>query len=118
MLIDRYRQPFQVLQTSIDRLTQLIDTGELTAAEVEGAQQIFQQQVLPLDLEDLEPTIASRIQSIQTEISKQFRLLSTDVVFLKAARQSATAMQRQGQIRERLGMLRGYCGVVLGDGGE
>ncbi|WP_088890855.1 heterocyst frequency control protein PatD [Leptolyngbya ohadii] len=118
MLTDRYRQPFQVLQASIDRLTQLIGTGELTVAEVEAAQQVFQEQVLPLDLEDLEPTIASRLQAIQTEISKQFRLLSTDVVFLKAARQSATATQRQGQIRERLGLLSGYCGVVLGREGE
>ena len=114
MLTEQYRQPFLALQASIDRLIDLINEGELTTAKVEAAQQIFHQQILPLDLDALNPPIATKLQSIQTEIAKQFRLLSTDVLFLKAARQPSTASQRQKQIGDRLTLLRQYCEVVLG----
>lgn len=118
MLTEPCCQSFRALQSAIDRLSQLLAAGKLTAAEIEAAQQVFQTQIMPLELEKLDPTIAAKLQSIQTEISKQFRLLATDVVFLKAARQSSTAVQRQGQIRDRLSMLQQYCEVVLESGEE
>lgn len=114
MLPESYRSPLLALEKAIDRLTRLMSEGKLTLTEVEAAQQIFQEQVLPLELDDLDPTIAAKLQSIQTEIAKQFRLLSTDVLFLKAARQATTASQRQQQIGDRLRLLRQYCEVMLG----
>lgn len=116
MLTAPYRQAFLALHQAIDRLTQLIDEGGLTSATLEAAQQVFQTQVLTLNLDDLDSTIAAKLQSIQTEIAKQFRLLSADVVFLQAARQSATATQRKAQIRDRLTLLRQYCEGMLGMG--
>jgi hypothetical protein len=118
MLTEQYRQAFLALQESIDRLTLSIAADGLTAGELEAAQHIFQEQILPLDLDALDPSIAAKLQSLQTEMSKQFRLLSTEIVFLKAARQSATSSQRQKQIHDRLMLLKQYCEVVLGQSAQ
>lgn len=77
------------------------------------AQQLFQQQIMSLDTDDLTPAEAARLQSYLTEINKQMRLLGTDVTFWQAARSSATVQQRQAQIGSRLETLIDYCQAVL-----
>jgi hypothetical protein len=63
--------------------------------------------------------IASQILSINTEISKQLRLLDVDILFFKAAKQPATIAQRLDVLTNRLGTLIQYCQAIiqLYDGG-
>ncbi len=80
-----------------------------------AAQTYFREQILSLDPETLESADAARIYSFQVEINKQLRLLSTDLMFLQAARLSTTQRQRQQTIGERLTLLLRYCEGILGE---
>ncbi|HEY9907566.1 MAG TPA: heterocyst frequency control protein PatD [Thermosynechococcaceae cyanobacterium] len=82
-------------------------------SQANQVQTMFHQQILPLRLDELEPSIAHHVQSYQVEINKQLRLLSTDLNFLQAARQPATLKQRQQQVDDRLATLLRYCGAVM-----
>lgn len=81
--------------------------------EFESLQQWFQAHLIPLDAEDLEPNIAPRWQSVQTEIKREFRLLTTDIIFLASSRQAATQTKRLQTVGDRLQRLRDYCQVIL-----
>lgn len=76
-------------------------------------QHFFQSQVANLNPDLLSPEVRSRVGSYQTEVNKQLRLLGTDLMFLKSARQASTAEQRRTQIRDRLETLIGYCKALL-----
>ncbi|MFQ3627818.1 MAG: heterocyst frequency control protein PatD, partial [Cyanobacteriota bacterium] len=69
----------------------------------------FQQQVVTLDLSGLEGAIAAQIASLHTEMAKQLRLLSMDLMFLQTARQPETVRQRTEQMGDRLRLLMRYC---------
>jgi hypothetical protein len=120
MLPAPYPQAYNAFQRSLQQLQQAaetVDRPQLQAA-FQTAQQIFQQQIIPLEAISLEteaivPTTAVRIRSIQVEINKQLRLLATDLLFLQAARLSATASQRQQQICDRIELLLRYCEAVI-----
>ncbi len=75
----------------------------------------FKQNISDLSQEDLDRLIAPRWQSLQTEIKREFKLLSTDMLFLSAARQKATQVQRIKSISDRLAKLIGYCKIMLND---
>ena len=75
----------------------------------------FKQNISDLSQEDLDRLIAPRWQSLQTEIKREFKLLSTDMLFLSAARQKATQVQRIKSISDRLAKLIGYCQIMLND---
>lgn len=85
-------------------------------AALKHLQQQFQSDILTLDLSQLDGATAHQVQAFQIEMDKQVRLLGVDALFLQAARQSATAAQRQQQMRDRLAMLIRYCDGVLGEG--
>jgi hypothetical protein len=53
------------------------------------------------------------LQSYQTEISKQLRLLEIDVIFLQGARQASTARHRLDAIGDRLRTLIEYSNAIL-----
>jgi hypothetical protein len=78
-------------------------------------QQMFQLRIMSTDLEQLDPAVVSQVQSYQTEINKQMRLLGMDVMFLQAARQPTTAYQRQAQMSDRIATLIRYCDALLGE---
>ncbi len=80
---------------------------------LQKAQTIFQTNVLSLNYEELTPDLHYQVQSCQTEMHKQLRLLAMDVLFLQSARQVATVQQRQQQIGDRLLTLINYCDVLL-----
>lgn len=86
--------------------------GAVTEAVAAMTQQ-FQQGVLKLNAVAMDEAIALRIQSIQTEISKQLRLLSMDTMFLKTARQPETSQQRRQQMADRIDLLLRYCEAIL-----
>jgi hypothetical protein len=66
-----------------------------------------------LDWEQLDPQQVARVQSYQTEINRQFRLLGMDLMFLRAARQSATETQRRQQVSDRIDSLMQYCEALI-----
>lgn len=115
MLPNIYYQFYQEFAQLLEQLQ--TDTLELDAPGLRQSfwrtQQFFQQQILNLDSDTLEPAIESKIRSYQTEISKQLQLLSMDVTFLQAARQPATAEARKTQLLQRLQTLTRYCSAVL-----
>ncbi len=94
-----------------------IVSGTTSADALMGAvaamTQPFQQQILALPWAEMDEAIALRLQSIQTEISKQLRLLAMDTMFLKTARQPETSQQRRQQIGDRLDLLLRYCEAIL-----
>lgn len=75
----------------------------------------FQQQVMAVDLGGLEGAIAAQIAALHTEMAKQLRLLSMDILFLQTARQPETVQQRTEQMGDRLRLLMRYCDAVLGE---
>lgn len=76
-------------------------------------EQWFTQNIASLDQEELEQVIASRWQSVQTEIKREFKLLTTDILFLASARQNATRIKRIGNISDRLNKLLGYVRIMV-----
>ncbi|WP_019507595.1 heterocyst frequency control protein PatD [Pleurocapsa sp. PCC 7319] len=77
----------------------------------------FDKNVTDLDEQELEKAIASRWQSVQTEIKREFKLLTTDILFLKSARQQSTQTKRIQSISDRVTKLIGYCQVMLANSG-
>ena len=72
----------------------------------------FEQQIAGIDVGEIPEAIASRWQSVQTEIKREFKLLSTDVLFLSSARQITTQNKRVKSISDRLTKLIGYCQII------
>jgi hypothetical protein len=105
------REKYQELITLLEQLRRQVTTNQVNAVELRKAvsslQQLFQQQIVPLADEN------SRIQSYQTEISKQLRLLEIDVMFFLGSRQASTAQGRLQTIGDRLATLIQYCEAIL-----
>lgn len=113
---NRY-QRYQELQQALEQLQKTaardnLDRAVLTA-EYTKVQQFFANQIMKADSGELEPSETPPEQSYLTEIHKQLRLLGTDVTFLQASRQPATATARQTATIARLKTLIGYCCVLL-----
>lgn len=111
------RQRYQELQQALEQLqtTAAQDNLDRTvlAAEYKKVQQFFGNQIMRADSSELEPSETPPEQSYLTEIHKQLRLLGTDITFLQASRQPATATARQTAAHARLNTLIGYCGALL-----
>lgn len=109
----RYQEFVEVLT----RLQQSLVAPQLDAKQVRetflAAQQFFQQQILPLDTNDLEPSLQPKVRSLQTEMSKQLQLVGMDLMYLQAARQQKTAIARIQQISNRLRTIISYCNTLL-----
>ena len=73
----------------------------------------FENNIARLDREAVDRAIASRWQSVQTEIRREFKLLSTDILFFSSARQKSTQTKRVKSIKERIAKLIGYCQILL-----
>ncbi|MEB3294560.1 MAG: heterocyst frequency control protein PatD [Synechococcales bacterium] len=76
-------------------------------------QKVFQTQILAQDWQELENQTWQFINSVNVEISKQLRLLKTDLIFLATARQTETLQKRRSQICDRLRLLAQYCQAIL-----
>jgi hypothetical protein len=91
--------------------------------EFQGLLEWFEQNVAQLSSQDLAPAIpqgrrsliASRWQAVQTEILREFKLLSTDILFLATSRQQATQQKKLKSINDRLTKLISYCQIMLKD---
>ncbi len=109
----RYQEFFQTLQQLQDQVAVPEPDQSTLQGDLTAAQQQFQQDILSLGLEGVPETHLARVQSYQTEINKQLRLLGMDILFLQAARQSATVQQRQAQMSDRIRLLIQYCEALL-----
>lgn len=121
MLPEAYRSLYLDFQHALAQLKQVQEELEGEQPSVQTAFQAVQrsfQQILALDWEQLNPQLIARIQSYQTEINRQFRLLGMDMMFLRAARQSATETQRRQQVIDRIDSLMQYCRALLGESDE
>lgn len=111
-----HRQAYQALLSKLLAL-QTVSTANSDTADIEqvfqSMQQIFQAQVLNLGSDELDLEISSRWQSLQTEMQRSMRLLSTDMVFLRSSRQAATSEQRLATVRDRTQKLIDYCQAML-----
>ncbi|MDF5712180.1 MAG: heterocyst frequency control protein PatD [Nostoc sp. S4] len=106
-----YREKYQALVTLLEQLrsdatTTQIDIPELRR-RVASLKQLFAKEIVPLADRD------SRVQSYQTEMSKQLRLLEIDVMFFQGARQASTIETRLQTISDRLTTLIQYCKAIL-----
>lgn len=95
----------------------LVDETQINRSKIEYEFQDlarwYEQNVVRLNSETLDTAIAPRWQSVQTEIKREFKLLSTDILFLTSARQNATQTKRLASISSRLTKLIGYCQIML-----
>ncbi|MCT7967906.1 heterocyst frequency control protein PatD [Laspinema sp. D1] len=117
MLPDVHVQCYQNLMQALKQLAEMTnapnpDQGTVRASTLE-MQQIFQAQILSLGMEGLDPGMVSLVQSFQTELHKQIRLLVNDVMFLGSARQAETLERRWIAVRDRLKGCIGYCEAIL-----
>ncbi|XGB38961.1 MAG: heterocyst frequency control protein PatD [Cyanobacteria bacterium LVE1205-1] len=77
------------------------------------AHTIFQFEVLVLDNEQLPPDLVYVLQSCETEIHKQLRLLLMDAHYLQSARHPETIHNRIELFRDRLSRLINDCHQLL-----
>ncbi|MEC4896100.1 MAG: heterocyst frequency control protein PatD [Oscillatoria sp. PMC 1051.18] len=82
-------------------------------AGFQQSQWVYGQQITTLTSENLDVDVASRWQSVQTEILRAWRLLQTEIVFLQASRSSSTSVARLAAAQERLQKLIDYCELML-----
>ncbi len=85
----------------------------LTRKRFQGITKWFEQNITDLNQQDLDLAIAPRWQSVQTEIKREFKLLTTDVLFLSTAKEEETQIKRIDSISVRLAKLISYCQIML-----
>ena len=127
------REKYQAFVTLLEQLRSDATTTQIVALDmrqrVASLQQFFRQQIVPLadvgvgvgeasrrEASGREASLQAedwRVQSYQTEMSKQLRLLEIDVMFLQGARQASTAQTRLQTISDRLIILIQYCNAIL-----
>jgi hypothetical protein len=117
MLPTLHQKAYQKLLTVLRALREQIDSpnSRVTAIQekFQQIQQVFQEDIMPLKSDELEGAIASRFQSVQTEMHRALRLLGTDILFLRSSKQAATSEQRLAAIRDRLDQMIGFCQAML-----
>lgn len=104
VLIQKFQICFDHLDTEVEPLT--INQQFLVL------QEFFNQRILTLTQEDLDNSLR-QVKPLYTEICREFKLLTTDLLFLRASRQKATKEERLTSIRDRLTKLIVYIEAVL-----
>jgi uncharacterized protein YukE len=81
--------------------------------KLQEVKQVFQDEVMPLESDELQGDLAFRFASVQTEIHRALRLLGTDMMFLRSSKQVATSGQRLSAVRDRVNQIISYCQGML-----
>jgi hypothetical protein len=108
-----YREFKLHLEELKDTLSQDTVDRSLLKSSVVKLQDFFQNKLLSLSGNGLDPALEHQVQSIQVEIDKQLKLLGLDGMFLQAAKQPSTVKQRLNQASDRLTLLIRYCEILL-----
>lgn len=111
--IDAYAQVLKILHQMVVHLEE--NNGQRLKASQMLLKQIFRDQILSAGIRFRESLSPGKLQSIHTEMSRDLRLLQTDLMFFSAARQHDTAQQRKQQVGDRLNRLIQYCEFILGE---
>lgn len=105
---------FVQFKNQVHQVETYLDGDQTQLSEQLGQlQSQFQAQVQTLSWEDWPGKKRSLLRSIQVEMHKQMRLITTDLMFFRAAKQAHTLAQKQRDIRDRLTNLQGYCDAIL-----
>lgn len=115
MLPSLHCQRYEAFLRTLERLKQSVEEGANPLEEFKQVQQLYQDKILTLSSEGIDPAIAPRWQSLQTEVNRTLRLLQTDILFLSASQQVETRQQRQTACFQRIEQLFGYCRAILDD---
>ena len=119
MLSASHVRAYQDFLTLLTEFTQVaaVEKQQLNIASVktefEQLSQWFQAHIASISDRQIDPVHISRWQSVQTEILREFKLLSTDMLFLASARQDSTQQKRIKSIKNRLSKLTDYCKIML-----
>ncbi|AFZ37090.1 hypothetical protein Sta7437_3592 [Stanieria cyanosphaera PCC 7437] len=101
----------QKFQIYFDNLNIEVDTLDLNQ-KFSTLQKVFSQRILALTQEDLNDSLR-QVKSLYTEIYREFKLLTTDLLFLRTSRQTVTKQERLTSIRDRLTKLIAYIEAIL-----
>ena len=104
-LLEKLQENFSLVNNEIDI--------KPVQQEFQAVKIFFQQHIMGLATPPLDEAIATRWQSLQTELYREFRLLGTDVLFLASSRQAATRAQRLQSVGDRLERIKGYCNAII-----
>ncbi|MGH2413606.1 MAG: heterocyst frequency control protein PatD [Microcystaceae cyanobacterium] len=117
MLPQLHTQAYQQLLDALLTLQQLATETEPDVQALqerfELVQHVFQGQIMGLSVEELQPSILVKWQSVRTEIHRALRLLGTEMLFLRSAKDVATYQRRLVTLRDRLAQLIGYAQVMI-----
>jgi hypothetical protein len=118
MILESCAESYRAFRRSLEQFQsvyrQTDGRGSLIQSKFQALQQQFQA-ILALNLDSLNSALVANLQAYYTEINKQLRLLSMDVIFLQASRQGGTMQQRQQQMDERIRLLLKYCQALLAE---
>ncbi len=81
-------------------------------AQLRQASELFESKILPSTTDLAEPTAGQR-QAYATESHRLLRLLATDLLFIAAARNPATVLQREQAYSDKLNLLQQYCQAIV-----
>ncbi|NJL53565.1 MAG: heterocyst frequency control protein PatD [Hydrococcus sp. SU_1_0] len=121
MLAASHNRAYQDFLTLLTTFQQKLSPQEaennqpLVRQEFQKMSEWFEQNLVSLSCQDLAPAIAPRWQAVQTEILREFKLLSTDILFLATSRQQTTQLTRLQSIDGRLTKLISYCQIMIKD---
>lgn len=117
MLPPSQSQHYQEFQQALEQLRDRMASPDLGVATIlepfQQVKQLYYDRIASLSADNVAPDLASRWQSVQTEIYKQMRLLETDMMLLQASRSSATFNSRVSSVSDRLNTLIQYCQSLL-----
>ena len=119
MLSASHNRAYQDFLTLLTEFKSFLINSEVNIASFQvkqkfhELQQWFEKNIASLDEQEIEQAIVASWQSVHTEIKREFKLLTTDILFLASARQSQTQTKRLQSISARTTKLIGYCQVML-----
>ena len=113
---NRAYQDFLTLLTEFNDWLIITEDQQMQASVNRRFQEIsswFKEHIAELDSHNLSVGISSRWQSVQTEIKREFQLLSVAISFLSAARQKNKQSKRIEDVKQHIAKLIGYCQIML-----
>ena len=113
---DRAYQDFLTLLTEFDYFLLNFDAKTVQTqiiSRFEELQTPFADRIATLNSQNIAPDVVGRWQSLQTEIKRDFKLLSTEILFLVSARQDNTREQKIKNIIQYTAKLINYCQIML-----
>ncbi|MDJ0679217.1 MAG: heterocyst frequency control protein PatD [Xenococcaceae cyanobacterium MO_167.B52] len=105
-LLNQWQKSFVDAKTTSDPSSEMIQ-------QFPKLQQCFEQEIMTLGDDNVDIEAVSLWRSLHTEIQREFRLLSTDMLFLASSRQTSTREKRLKTICDRSTKLITYCQKIL-----